>query len=95
MNSDDKIQWQIAKLEQEIRDLRDQLRWRKWPEEKPDKGGAYLVYETELYKDPCMHVGYFVPENNERWLVNHYQRNITHWRPLGEDPSGNVMGGGR
>lgn len=77
----------LDKAKQRIAELEEQLRWRKYPEEKPEKDGHYLVLHRD-YRDRADAVGYLIADrdnwhNEDNWQF--YGR-ITHWRPLSAPP---------
>jgi|GEM_PF-7033226 hypothetical protein len=72
-----------AELEAENAKLRDQLRWRKWPEEKPTPRCHYLVL-TDGSCDVGTHVSYY--SVNIGWATE--DAGITYWRPIAPLPGG-------
>jgi hypothetical protein len=66
-----------AKLRDRVRKLEDQLRWRKWPDEKPNTDGDYYV----CWDDECA-IGIF--DIKIGWLTGE----PFHWRPIGPLPGG-------
>ena len=62
---------------------RDAMRWRKFPEEKPDKKGRYLVC-TDGSSDIKTHVSYF--SINIGWATK--DSGIAYWRPIENLPKG-------
>jgi hypothetical protein len=67
-------------LRARVRELEDQLRWRKWPEEKPEVGQHYLLMAGA--KAPT--VAEFTGENFR--FPSRIVDGVTHWRPIGELP---------
>jgi hypothetical protein len=67
----------------ELVKLRDQLRWRKWPEEKPEHRGRYLVL-TDGTTGIGNHVSYY--SAGIGWATS--DAGISHWRPIGPIPGG-------
>jgi hypothetical protein len=65
-----------AQLRARVRELEEERRWRKWPEEKPDKDGKYLLWDGDSYKENSWFDGGWRFEYD--W--------ITHWRPIGTMP---------
>ena len=67
-------------------------RWRKWPEEKPEKGNFYLLAISDYF---CQ-VVYFGNDgewwNNGRkdkeWWNEFIENGITYWKPIGPLPGG-------
>lgn len=55
----------VCCAENEIVGLRDQLRWRKWPEEKPTETGYYIVWKFNLSYTP----NGFYSVNSDSWDV--------------------------
>ncbi len=74
----------IAELESENAKLRDQLRWRKWPEEKPVNSGRYLVL-TDGSTDVGDHLSYW-SRRAASWSTK--DAGIAYWRPIGPLPGG-------
>jgi len=70
-------------LRARVRELDDQLRWRKWPEEKPETNGRYLVL-TDGSTDIGYHVSYY--SMSAGWATK--DTGISHWRPIGPLPGG-------
>ena len=68
----------------EIAELRDAMRWRKWPEEKPEKSGRYLVL-TDGSTDIGNHLSYW-SRTVESWSTK--DAGIAFWRPIGPLPGG-------
>ncbi len=68
----------IVELESENAKLRDQLRWRKWPEEKPEaEQHCQLILATNSFP----HLGCTI------YPFAHWENlNATHWRPIGPLP---------
>jgi len=73
-----------AELEAENAKLREQLRWRKWPEEKPVTSGRYLVL-TDGSTDIGNHLSYW-SRTAESWSTK--DAGIAYWRPIGPLPGG-------
>jgi hypothetical protein len=78
----------IAELESENAKLRDQLRWRKWPEEKPEETGRNPY--TVILGCDCVQATF----SSGRWLMDERMSfedvadMVTHWRPIGPLPGG-------
>ena len=70
-------------LRARVRELEDQLRWRKWPEEKPTPRCHYLVL-TDGSCDVGTHVSYY--SVNIGWATE--DAGITYWRPIAPLPGG-------
>lgn len=73
----------IAELESENAKLRDQLRWRKWPEESPSESGFYLIGSHGLSYTP---IGHFHAGHNQ-WDVDWRQ---FYWMPQIPLPGGEL-----
>ena len=71
-------------LRARVRELEDQLRWRKWPEEKPVTSGRYLVL-TDGSTDIGNHLSYW-SRTAESWSTK--DAGIAYWRPIGPLPGG-------
>ena len=66
----------VCCAENEIVGLREQLRWRKWPEEIPENHGLYLTVDcADGLKNLWFDGGWPWP-------------NVTYWRPIGPLPGG-------
>ncbi len=52
-------------MARELIKLRDQLRWRKWPEESPTETGYYIVWKFNLSYTP----NGFYSVNSDSWDV--------------------------
>jgi hypothetical protein len=72
-----------CKLKAENSKLKEQLRWRKWPEEKPKESGRYLVL-TDGSTGINEHVSYFSASLG--WSTS--DAGITYWRQIGPLPIG-------
>ena len=70
-----------SKLLAQVLELKEQLRWRKWPDERPESKGRYLVM-TDGSTDIGEHVSYF--SNNSGWAT--WDSGIAYWRPIGPLP---------
>jgi len=55
----------VKQLREENAKLRDQLRWRKWPEESPTETGYYIVWKFNLSYTP----NGFYSVNSDSWDV--------------------------
>ena len=72
---------QIAKMNGYIHHLEEERRWRKFPDEKPNKDQWCLVYhegeiDADHYTDDC--------NNHCRFVM--YGCYVTHWKPLPSAP---------
>jgi hypothetical protein len=67
----------------ELVKLRELVRWRKWPEEKPTPRCHYLVL-TDGSCDVGTHVSYY--SVNIGWATE--DAGITYWRPIAPLPGG-------
>lgn len=79
----------FEKLEAEVERLREELRWRKWPDEKPPTKGKYLV-ATDGSTDIWEHVSYY--SQSIGWATK--DAGIAWWRPIGELPKEKTEAGG-
>jgi len=62
----------------ELVKLREQLRWRKWPEEKPEaEQHCQLILANNSFPHLCCSIYPFA-----HWEI----LNATHWRPIGPLP---------
>lgn len=60
--------------------LRDQLRWRKWPEEKPEvEQHCQLILAGNSFPHLCCSIYPFAHWEN---------LNVRYWRPIGKLPGG-------
>ena len=68
-------------------ELMELLRWRKWPEEKPEAGGKYLVIWFDdakgLWLDDIK-----VVQCNEPLRECYLKLGYFYWRPIGPLPGG-------
>lgn len=71
-------QVEINRLTAELA-LREQVRWRKYPEEKPPVDGRYLIYS-----DGSIHLRYLEDGKFIEYINQEY--NVTHWMPLPQPP---------
>jgi hypothetical protein len=76
---------EVLDLRDRVRGLEDQLRWRKWPEEKPEAGGKYLVIWFDdakgLWLDDIK-----VVQCNEPLRECFFKLGYFYWRPIGPLP---------
>ncbi len=70
-------------MARELCELRAATRWRKWPDEKPDVSGRYLVL-TDGSTDIGEHVSYYSASLG--WATK--DAGIAHWRPISPLPGG-------
>jgi hypothetical protein len=78
-----KVGNKIAELETENAKLRDQLRWRKWPEEKPEGKDEYMtIIDDEGNDDTCL----LFWNGSEFCLRGGFRPLVSYWRPIGELP---------
>lgn len=79
----------IAKLYRKINELQDQLRWRKWPEEKPDESGRYFVAIKKHFWLQVEILRY--DEEIDHWFVNNVPvediEGLAAWKPLPKPPA--------
>jgi hypothetical protein len=80
----DKNPPQIARLIQENAKLRDLLRWRKWPEEKPKKDGDYLCADSGRIFVAGFADGFWAEDYGTDELL----AKVQYWRPIGPLPGG-------
>lgn len=77
----------VKQLREENARLREELRWRKWPEEKPEAGGKYLVIWFDdakgLWLDDIK-----VVQCNEPLRECFFKLGYFYWRPIGPLPGG-------
>lgn len=75
---------EISNLRSEVSALREQVRWRKYPEEMPKRDGFYLVLENVNqvagYYHLCKQFGW----NTDGGRIN--IQTVTHWMPLPQLP---------
>lgn len=83
---EDALQRRIDELTAELAALREQVRWRKYPDEMPKRDGFYLVLENVNqvagYYHWCKQFGW----NTDRGRIN--IQSVTHWMPLPQPPEG-------
>ena len=72
----------IDELQSENAELKEELRWRKYPEEKPELGDVVLVKFTERTK------GHYYPIDVVRWDSTYElgEIEVSHWMPRPSDP---------
>ena len=73
------VEWDLAKAR--IKELEVERRWRKFPEERPEKDAWCLVHhegeiDSDHYTDDC--------NNHCRFVI--YGNDVTHWMPLPKLP---------
>ena len=69
---------EVLDLRDRVRELEDQLRWRKWPEEKPEaEQHCQLILANNSFPHLCCSIYPFAHWEN---------LNATHWRPIGPLP---------
>jgi hypothetical protein len=69
-----------VKLEAENAKLLEAMRWRKWPEEKPEaEQHCQLILANNSFPHLCCSIYPFA-----HWEI----LNATHWRPIGPLPGG-------
>ena len=69
---------EVLDLRDRVRELEDQLRWRKWPEEKPEaEQHCQLILANNSFQHLCCSIYPFAHWEN---------LNATHWRPIGPLP---------
>jgi len=84
-------------LREENAKLLELLRWRKWPEEKPEVEGDYQTLTLDIYDEnwDCsfsiftMHDG---PNRDKPKFYNGVLRDVSYWRPVGPLPEGKAAG---
>lgn len=59
--------------------MNNDLRWRKWPEEKPGQY-YYLVLDEGKVDIACPYKGHWITEED------HQLHKVTHWMPLSALP---------
>lgn len=80
---------QVKALEKELATLKDALRWRKWPEEKPEASTLCLVVTSMGERIiALLAYGCWVnPVTKKSIPLNDCRKEkVTHWRPLGSMP---------
>ena len=85
----------LPKVFARVRELEELVRWRKWPEEKPEVNGQYEVLRLHYgAKDFTIQNSLFNPEINQHgghvffWSVS----SVDYWRPIGPMPTQEVRG---
>lgn len=74
-----------SELQSRVRELEDQLRWRKWAEEEPKESGQYLVLDCRgLAEVNYLMIGEDASEGE--WVP--FPDQLRYWRPIGELPGG-------
>lgn len=72
----------VCCAENEIVGLREQLRWRKWPDESPDSWRHYMVMTDLSWPVIAFYTGEYFRIHSEIVV------GVTHWRPIGPLPGG-------
>jgi hypothetical protein len=67
----------IKKKDKEIEELKDKLRWRKFPDEKPNEDTKFIVVNEKGFIQCC----YYSP------ILKEFQIPVTYWMPLPSDPN--------
>lgn len=75
----------IERLERELATLREQVRWRKYPDEKPTTDDYYLVMIEDAPGVKIMDTRYYWCNSELEWQ-GIYISIVTHWRPQPEPP---------
>ena len=70
------------RLHARVRELEEERRWRKWPEETPEEDKEYWV----LRKDPLVDSGKLYPQVMEGWEIKVHDRINVFFRPIGPMP---------
>ena len=89
----------LAKLEEannQIADLKEQLRWRKYPEEKPEKNCQFVAVKIQRYDNAYEDIMSWNGdgEDDENWS----EMGVIEWRPistLSPDTAVEAEGGGK
>ena len=72
-----------SELQSRVRELDDQLRWRKWPDEKPEGKDEYMtIIDDEGNDDTCL----LFWNGSEFCLRGGFRPLVSYWRPIGELP---------
>jgi len=72
-------------LRARVRELEDQLRWRKWPEEKPEDVGTYqCIFKAVMYPT-FLHIEMLPMDSGMVW---NSKVDPNYWRPIGPLPGG-------
>lgn len=72
------------RLEKENKELRDLLRWRKWPKEKPEKDCDYLCVDSGR----IFVAGFADGSWTENYGTDILLTEMEYWRPIGPLPGG-------
>ena len=73
-----------TRLRKGVAELEGLLRWRKWPEEKPEKSGRYL----KLLRDRCEELTRFNLDEYCKVTQKWWGGDPIYWRPIGNLPEG-------
>jgi len=74
---------ELQEARAEIDRLRGLLRWRKWPEEKPEGKDEYMtIIDDEGNDDTCL----LFWNGSEFCLRGGFRPLVSYWRPIGELP---------
>ena len=75
---------EIENLRDRVDELEESIRWRKWPEEKPEKSGRYL----KLLRDRCEELTRFNLDEYCKVTQKWWGGDPIYWRPIGNLPEG-------
>lgn len=73
---------ELQEARAEIDRLRDLVRWRKWPEEKPEKDGDYLCADSGR----IFVAGFADGSWAENYGTDILLTEVEYWRPIGPLP---------
>ena len=74
-----------SELQSRVRELDDQLRWRKWPDEKPEDVGTYqCIFKAVMYPT-FLHIEMLPMDSGMVW---NSKVDPNYWRPIGPLPGG-------
>jgi hypothetical protein len=75
----------INKLMADNESLRERLRWRKWPDEKPETAGPYMTILTDIEGEPKLEHEWQA-FNGTRWECDDFCRTV-YWLPAPAIPT--------
>ena len=81
-----RIKERIAELEKENAELKEERRWRKFPEEKPSEemdGMDFIVSNGFFHREISEWRGYW---NNDPFCGDRHCDEVKYWRPLPSAP---------
>ncbi len=80
-----RLKARIAELEKENAELKEERRWRKFPDEKPEEWDTVVVRFSDRFYDLAVYLS-----NGQGWDIGdglyHKSEEVSHWMPLPSAP---------